>query len=109
MILGSNMTNVMINTTTVVWGHQKQLHRTARSRMSVKSMKAAGQGDTMLSLEAFKGQFNVASLIDKIALPVLDQHRQPKALGHKSGPERANETVQDSLQVTEVLLKQFER
>ena len=85
------------------------MHRTIGSAMPLKSTTAASQSDAMLSLDAFKGQFHVASLIDKIALPVLDQQRQPKADGHKSGQERSKESVQDSLQVTGLLLKQFDR
>lgn len=78
--------------------------------MAPKNMTAVNQGDaSMLSLDAFRGQFSVTALIDKIALPVLDHRRQPKAIGYKSGPDRAKETVQDSLQVTEELLKQFDR
>lgn len=73
-------------------------------------MAAVTKGDmAVLSLDAFKGQFNITSLIDKFALPVLDQARQNKATAPRSGSERPNEVVHDSLQVTEQLLQQFDR
>ena len=73
---------------------------------------AAAVGDVpvpALSLDAFKGQFNITSLIDSIALPVLDQQRQPKANGFSGNLHRPKESLQDSLQVTEKLVQQFDR
>lgn len=73
-------------------------------------MPAVTQGDmAVLSLDAFKGQFNITSLIDKIALPVLDQARQNKATAPRNGSERPKAITHDSLQVTEQLLTQFDR
>lgn len=78
--------------------------------MPAKNMAAASQGDvTILSLDAFKGQFNITSLIDKIALPVLDQARQNKTTTLQSGSESSKEVMHESLQVTEQLLTQFDR
>ena len=78
--------------------------------MPAKNMAAASQGDvTILSLDAFKGQFNITSLINKIALPVLDQARHNKTSALKSGSDRPKEVMHESLQVTEQLLKQFDR
>ena len=86
------------------------MHRTGGGTMPAKNMAAASQGDAaMLSLDAFKGQFNIISLIDKIALPVLDQARQSKAIALESGPERPKEVMHESSQVTQQLLKQFDR
>ena len=78
--------------------------------MPAKTMAAPSQDETiMLSLDAFRGQFNITSLIDKIALPVLDQARHNKATALKSGSERPKEVMHESLQVTEHLLNQFNR
>lgn len=86
------------------------MHRTSGGTMPAKNIVAASRDDvTMLSLDAFKGQFNITSLIDKIALPVLDQARQNKTTALKSGSERSKEGVHDSLRITEQLLQQFDR
>lgn len=78
--------------------------------MPANKMPAVSQGDVAtLSLDAFKGQFNVTSLIDMFALPVLKEGRQNKATGPNSGAERPKEVMRDSVQVTEQLLKQFDR
>lgn len=83
---------------------------TSGGTVFAKSMAAVTKGDmAVLSLDAFKGQFNIASLIDKIAKPVLDQARQNKASAPRSGSERPKGTTHDSLQVTEQLLTQFDR
>ena len=62
-----------------------------------------------LALGTFKGQFNVGSMLDKFALPVLDQQRNSKGYGALRGAQRPKENLQDSLQVTEKLLQQFDR
>lgn len=78
--------------------------------MPATNVAAASQGDiAMLSLDTFKGQYNMTSLIDKIALPVLDQARQNRATALKSGSGRPKEVTHESLQVTEQLLVQFDR
>lgn len=59
-----------------------------------------------LTLEAFKGEFNIASLIDKIALPVLEQHGQLKGVAASGKPEFS---VQQSMQAAQQLSEQFER
>ena len=78
--------------------------------MPATNVAAASQGDiAMLSLDTFKGRYNITSLIDKIAFPVLDQARQNRATALKNGSERPKEVTHESLQVTEQLLVQFDR
>ena len=59
-----------------------------------------------LTLEAFKGDLNTASLIDKIALPVLEQHGQLKGVFASGKPEVS---LQQSMQAAQQLTEQFER
>lgn len=69
---------------------------------------AAHSSMPALTMDAFKGDFNVMTLIDKIAVPVLEQHAQPKVTGPARGvtPEVS---LQLSMQATKQLSEQFDR
>ena len=95
-------------------GHSPSFRRTISRTIggTMPATVAAAVGDVSvpaLSLDAFKGQFNITSLIDNFALPVLDQQRQSKANGFSGGLHRPKDSLQDSLQVTEKLVQQFDR
>lgn len=62
-----------------------------------------------LSLDSFKGQFKITALMDKISNPVLEPHRQAKAILAKTGLQRPKESLQGSLQVTEQLVEHFDK
>ncbi|DBB07800.1 TPA: hypothetical protein ACH3X3_009214 [Trebouxia sp. C0006] len=62
-----------------------------------------------LSLDSFKGQFNITALMDKISNPVLEPHRQAKTILAKTGLQRPKESLQGSLQVTEQLVEHFDK
>jgi hypothetical protein len=61
------------------------------------------------SLDSFKGQFKITTLMDKISNPVLEPHRQAKAILAKTGLQRPKESLQGSLQVTEQLVEHFDK
>ena len=83
---------------------------TSKSSMPASSMPIVVPATVpMISLEAFKGDVNLGSILDKIAFPVLDQQRQSRASGAKIAQQRPKESLQDSLHATEDLVQQFER
>lgn len=78
--------------------------------MPAATLPAAGQGNLpAMYLDTLKGHFNIATLMDKISNPVLEPHRQAKAILAKTGLQRPKESLQGSLQVTDQLVEQFEK
>lgn len=61
-----------------------------------------------LTMDTFKGAFDVRNLIDKIAVPVLDQQAQARGAGGAKSIN-AEASLQMSLQATKQLSEQFER
>lgn len=61
-----------------------------------------------LTMDTFKGAFDVLTLIDKIAMPVLDQQAQARGAGAAKNVN-AEASLQMSLQATKQLSEQFER
>ena len=69
--------------------------------------KTAQTNMPALTLDTFKGNFSVTSLIDKITIPLLEQQNQPQTSGSGRGlkPETS---LHSSMQATQQLSDQFQ-